>query len=132
MEKIRSISTAEEGHKLCKCHRARFKRFNDSIIPANLSAIAYLTNQSVIPESGITRRRHSKNVQRPRFLSSSPHTALRSPGSPIFVFALYPTWEPVHRLWSWLRSGLCSRTLLSSRTFQNDKILPMSTTIFEK
>ena len=29
---------------------------------AKLSIIAYLNNQSVIPESGITRRRHSKNV----------------------------------------------------------------------
>ena len=27
-----------------------------------------------------------------------PHTALHSPGSPMFRFALYPTWEPVHRL----------------------------------
>ena len=26
----------------------------------------------------------------------SSHTALHSPGSPIFLFALYPTWEPVH------------------------------------
>ena len=29
---------------------------------------------------------------------SHPHTALRSPGSPIFLFALYPTWKPAHRL----------------------------------
>ena len=26
------------------------------------------------------------------------HTALRLPGSPIFLFVLYPTWELVHRL----------------------------------
>ena len=91
-------TASEEGHKLCKCHCATFKRFNVSIFFAKLSTIAYLTNQSMMPESGITRQRHSKNVHRLPFFLSHPHTALRSPSSPIFLFALYPTWEPVHRL----------------------------------
>ena len=44
----------------------------------------------MIPESGIIRRGQSKNVHRPRpLLSFSP------PYRAIFLFALYPTWEPV-------------------------------------
>ena len=34
-----------------------------------------------------------------------PSGALRSPGSSIFLFALYPTWEPVHRLFNTWLSG---------------------------
>ena len=72
--------------------RVTFKRFNVSIFFAKLSTIIYLTNQAMIPESGITRRRQSKNVHRlPFFLSRPPYRA-------IFLFALYPTWEPVHKL----------------------------------
>ena len=73
--------------------RATFKRFNVSIFFAKLSTIIYLTNQAMIPESGITRWRQSKNVHRLPFFLSRPHTVLL-----IFLFALYPTWEPVHRL----------------------------------
>ena len=62
-----------------------------SIFFAKLSTIIYLTNQVMIPESGITRRQHSKNVHRLPFFLSRPHTTL---SSPIFYFALYPTWEP--------------------------------------
>ena len=52
---------------------ATFKRFNVSIFSAKLSTIIHLTNQVMIPESGITRRRHSKNVHRlPFFLSFLP------------------------------------------------------------
>ena len=41
-----------------------------------LSTIIYLTNQAMIPESGITRRRQSKNVHRLPFFLSRPHTEL--------------------------------------------------------
>ena len=41
---------------------AIFKRFNVSIFFVKLSTIIYLTNQTMIPESGITRRRQAKNV----------------------------------------------------------------------
>ena len=58
--------------KIMRKSNVRYLRNNVSIILANLSTIAYLTNQSVIPESGITRRQQSKNVHRLRFLSFSP------------------------------------------------------------
>ena len=35
-------------------------------------------------------------------------------------------------LLSWLRSGLCSRSLVPCKAFQNDKILPMAGKIFDK
>ena len=80
-----------------------------SIFFAKLSTIIYLTNQTMIPESGITRRRQSKNVHRLPFFLSRPHI-IRA----IFLFAPYPTWEPVHRLrrtkrqyWARHAIGMC-------------------------
>ena len=83
-------------HNLCKCNRATIKRFNVSIFFAKLSTIIYLTNQVMIPESGITRRRHLKNVHRPPFFLSHPHTTLGSLCSPSFYFSQYRPhhWEP--------------------------------------
>ena len=52
---------------------------NDSMCQYSLqklSTIIYPTNQAMIPESGITRRRQSKNVHSLPFFLSRPHTAL--------------------------------------------------------
>ena len=76
-----------------------------SIFFAKLSIIAYVTNQSVIPESSITRRRHSKNVHRLPFFLSRPHTALRSPGS-----------RPIPHL------GACSQANVFRRTFYTPSV----------
>ena len=81
--------------KIMRKSDVRYSRDNVSIILANLSTIAYLTNQSVIQESGITRRRQSKNVHRLRFLSFSPPDRARLARLADFSFR---TWEPVHRL----------------------------------
>ena len=69
-----------------------------SINFAKLSTIIYPTNQIMIPESGITRRRHSKNVHRLLFFFSCPRIALDLLRSLSFLFPIYPTWELVHRL----------------------------------
>ena len=66
----------EASHYNANVSRATFKRFNVSIFFAKLSTIIYLTNQTMIPESGITRQRQSKNVHRLPFFLSRPHTAL--------------------------------------------------------
>ena len=98
MEKSSALSCQRKFTIDANLNSATFKLFNMSIFFAKLSTIIRLTNQVMIPESGITRRRHSKNVHR---LPFSPHTtlvSLHSLHSPIFHFALYPTWEPVHRL----------------------------------
>ena len=115
------LQAEEASHYNANVSRATFKRFNVSIFFAKkLSTIIYLTNQAMIPESGITRRRQSKSVHRLPFFLSRPHTVSllrrrslglsqirdnpkerlrrRLPYRAIFHFALYPTWEPVHRL----------------------------------
>ena len=80
-------------------NRASFKQFNVPIFFAKLSIVIYLTNEVMIPESGITRWQHSKNVHRLPFFLSHPNTALGLFCSLIFHFALiYLTWEPVHSL----------------------------------
>ena len=62
---------------------------------ANLSTWRHLTNQSMIPESGIMERRHQKHVSRLRRPFPLPRRPLGSLRSPIFflfdpVFCLFP------------------------------------------
>ena len=72
-------------------HKIELKRFNVSIFFAKLSTIAYITKQSVIPESGITRRRHAKNVHRlPFFLSFFLAPIPRCPVRPARQFFFSP------------------------------------------
>ena len=62
---------------------------------ANLSTWRHLTNQSMIPESGIMEQRHQKHVSRLRRPFPLPKPPLGSLRSPIFflfdpVFCLFP------------------------------------------
>ena len=62
---------------------------------ANLSTWRHLTNQSMIPESGIMEQRHQKHVSRLRRPFPLPRPPLGSLRSPIFflfdpVFCLFP------------------------------------------
>ena len=62
---------------------------------AHLSTWRHLTNQSMIPESGIMERRHQKHVSRLRRPFPLPRRPLGSLRSPIFflfgpVFCLFP------------------------------------------
>ena len=68
---------------------------------ANLSTLRHLTNQSMIPESGIMERRHQKHVSL-RCPFPLPRPPLGSLRSPIFflsdpVFCLFP---PLRSQWS--------------------------------
>ena len=53
-----------------------------------------------IPRSTRAARRFFVSPYTPlgSLFTGCPHTALHSRGSPIFRFALYPAWEPVHKL----------------------------------
>ena len=67
-----SLQAEEASHYNANVSLATFKRFNVSIFFVKLSTIIYLTNQAMIPESGITRRRQSKNVHRLPFFFLAP------------------------------------------------------------
>ena len=70
-------------HKTQNNHELDFNDVKINMDRCNPSGHADLACEQV-PKWGIRRRQ-----------KSSPHTALRLPGSPIFLFVLYPT---VHRL----------------------------------
>ena len=65
-----------------------------------LPHLAACSQAAPIPRSTRAARRFfvSPSIPLGSLFTGCPHTALHSRGSPIFRFALYPTWEPVHRL----------------------------------
>ena len=80
--------------ELCaKSSETRSNRNINLVIPSNCRLNFWLACVQA-PKWGIGRRQKSCSEKR------RPHTALRLPGSPTFLFALYPTWVPVHRLFS--------------------------------
>ena len=87
------LQAEEASHYNVNVSRATFKRFIVSIFFAKLSTIIYLTNETMIPKSGIRRRRQSKNVHRFPFFLFRPHIALFffSPHTPLWsLFTGYP------------------------------------------
>ena len=68
----------------------------------NLSTWSHLTNQSMIPESGVMKRRNQRHVSRLRRPFPLPSPPLGPLSSPIFfplpAFCLFPTAEPGPRL----------------------------------